>query len=258
MKLVALKDLYFLSAIALIEVAALFPSHRLKELVARTLASTAYRFSMTKRRTIEKNLSRAFAGKLGGEQRRRIVKGALSGVWREMLSWSPSTKEAAAARGAKIHGVEHLHRALKEGKGVILWESNGFGRRLLAKQILRANGFAVHQVHGPNHLGGFLTEDSSATWVRRRMVKRFFTGCEKHFVTEIIDLPGSDSLAFTRILLNLLNRNAALCISGDGRVGQKLIPIDFLAGTTSSPRAWSAWRGYPAHLSCRYSRPGGR
>jgi lauroyl/myristoyl acyltransferase len=141
-----------------------------------------------------------------------------------------SKAENGEVQEARINGVEHLHRALEKGKGVILWESSGFGRRLLAKRILYENGFSIHQIHGANDLGGFLTENSSATWARQRLVRRFFYRQEERFVVEIINLPSSNSLEFTRILLNLLNRNAVLCISGDGKTGQKLIPIEFLAG----------------------------
>ena len=125
-------------------------------------------------------------------------------------------------------GLEHLHHALRNGNGVILWESKGLSNRILSKRILWRKGFLIHQVHGVNHLGGFLVENSSATWVRRRFISRFFQRCERGFVTEIITLPRSNSLAFTRILLNHLNQNAILCISGDGKTGQKMIPQKFL------------------------------
>ena len=55
----------------------------------------------------------------------------------------------------ELLGLEHLRVAIGQGKGAILWESSCFRRRLLAKQILHNNGFAVDQVHGENHLGGF-------------------------------------------------------------------------------------------------------
>jgi len=45
-----------------------------------------------------------------------------------------------------IRGLDHLQRAMDNGKGAILWESSHFGRRLLAKRILRHKGFVVDQV----------------------------------------------------------------------------------------------------------------
>jgi hypothetical protein len=46
-------------------------------------------------------------------------------------------------------------------KRIILWESNGFGSRVVAKQVLHARGYFLYQVHGENNLGGFLVNDSS-------------------------------------------------------------------------------------------------
>jgi lauroyl/myristoyl acyltransferase len=55
--------------------------------------------------------------------------------------------------------------------------------------------------------------------------------CEKPFLAEIIYLPRSDSLVFTRILLDRLKQNAILCIPGDGRSGKKLLSARFLGHT---------------------------
>jgi len=128
-------------------------------------------------------------------------------------------------------GLEHLRGALDAGRGAILWESAGFGRRLQCKRALNAAGIAVHQIHGPNHLGGLLDEDRFRTRTRA-LVRRFFDGRERRFVADIVDLPASDSLAFTRDLLARLARNAVLCSTGDGRVGQRLVPLPFLGRTT--------------------------
>ena len=232
MKVISLKDLYFLSVTTLVEVVGWLSFPGLRKFVLNSLTFAAYNFSKVKRRLIAKNLSKAFGARLGEDQMRHIVKGVFYETWQEMFFWSLPILRRAAENGVEFHGVDHLHEALRKGRGAILWESNGIGRRLLAKWMLQANGFTVHQVHGPNNLGGFLTDDSTRTWVRRILVKRFFENCEKRFVAEIISLPDSNSLAFTRILLDRLNRNALLCVAGDGRVGQKLVPLRFLGRTT--------------------------
>src|SRR5262245_41428360 len=149
-----------------------------------------------------------------------------------MCDWLPSHTASAAIQGAEIHGVEQLRSALKRGKGAILWENNGFGSRILAKRILHQNGFSLHQIHGANALSEFLADMGSATWVRERVIRHFSTRREKLFVTEIIHLPNSNSLEFTRLLVTLLNRNAVLCVSGDGREGRKLIRLEFLSVPT--------------------------
>lgn len=231
MKFVQIKDLYFLSVITLIKAVSLFSSPKPKEFVAVAVASAAYHLSRKKRRLTEKNLSQMFDKKLGEEQKQRITKGSFYELWREIFSLPLSGAERAVFKNVELRGVEYLYGALKEGKGVILWESGFFGRRNLAKQILCENGFVIYQVHGEDHLGGFINNGSSATWVRRHIINPFFETYEKQFVEEIVYLPNSDSLTFTRRLLNLLKQNAIICITADAQFGQKLIPQKFLGRT---------------------------
>lgn len=223
MRLAEAKDLYYLSVVALVAVAGRLPP-RARSGLAGALGRLAYHTSRTKRRLIESNVAKAFGP---GAGRTDIVRAAFREFWREMLWWA----EPLPPGGVPIVGLEHLRRALDSGRGAILWESTGFGRRLLAKQALHAAGVAVHQIHGPNNLGGLLADLRFGTRVRDA-VKRFFDRRERRFVAAIIDLPASDSLAFTRDLLGRLARNAVLCISGDGRVGQRLVRLRFLGRTT--------------------------
>ncbi len=181
---------------------------------------------------MESNLDKAFADRFSPEQRRKIVKGAFYEFWRNMFSLLASRAEKGALGEIDVKGIEHLHRALEKGKGVILWESNGFGSRVVAKQVLHARGYFLHQVHGGNNLGGFLVNDSTTTCVRR-WIKRIFNSWEGRFISEIIDLPETNSLAFTRILVRLLSRNAIVCISGDGKTGHNFVRLHFLGGIES-------------------------
>jgi len=205
-----------------------FSSTQLKRCVVRGTSLAAYQFSRGKRRKSERSLLRTFDGEINKKQRRRIVQGAFQEFWEEIFSFLPPKKDQRNLRRADFLGAEHLYGALKQGKGVILWESSYLGRRNLAKQILHEHGFSILQVHAENHLGGFFDEDSPPSWVMRHLVKPFFENCEKKFISEIIYLGNSDSLAFTRVLLKRLAANAILCISGDGKAGKKLIPLRHL------------------------------
>lgn len=233
MKCLRIQDLYSLTVITLIKIVSGFPFSLLKDLTVKSIVFAAYHVSRKKRHRMEKNLSEAFDGKLAEHQRREIVKGAFYEFWRETCSRWPTRQERAALKRAEIQGLEHLQRALRNGRGVILWESNAFGRRTLSKQILHQNGFLIHQVYAEVHLKGFLTTDPdrSHSWVRDHMIKTEMERCEKPFLAEIIYLPSSDSLVFTRILLDRLKQNAILCIPGDGRSGKKLLPMRFLGRT---------------------------
>jgi lauroyl/myristoyl acyltransferase len=228
MKFIAPKDLYFLFVIGLINVVDWFSSPKLKGFVISSIVVTAYKFSSNKKQKMSRNVTLAFNGKIREHQKVEIVKGAINTFWNFMFSWLESSIDMEEMSNAELCGLGNLHHALRNGNGVILWESNGFGNRILSKRILHRKGFVVRPVHGANHLGGFFTENSSATWVRCALINRFFENCERKFVAEIIKLPRSNSLAFTRILLNRLNQNAIVSVSADGGTGQKMIPKRFL------------------------------
>jgi lauroyl/myristoyl acyltransferase len=230
-----MRDLYSLVVIILIKIVGGFSSPLPKEIIVKSIALAAYYFSENKRRLIEKNLSEVFDRELGKHRRREIVKGAFHEFWRETFSLVPSSQERAAIKSIDIRGLEHLQRALGNGKGVILWESNSFGGRALSKQILHETGFSIHQVYAEGHLKGFLSDGRSKTWVREHIIKREMEKFEKPFLAEIIYLPSSDSLVFTRILLDRLKQNAILCIPADGRSGKKFAPLRFLGHTELFP-----------------------
>jgi lauroyl/myristoyl acyltransferase len=226
-KPIAWTDLYYLSVVGAIGVLDHVPSASFRQLLSGTLGSVAYRLSRKKRELIEESVERAFGIGLQEARRKAIVKGAFEEFWVEVLGWTRASAEWAK-RNVVLRGGEHLHQALQRGRGAILWESRGLGRRLHAKAVLRCHGFPIHQVHGPNDLGGFLTHDSAGTWTRRFVVRTFFEKRERLLVSESIRLPSTDSLAFTRVLLSRLQQNGILCASGDGRYGHKLIPLEFL------------------------------
>lgn len=210
-------------------------SARVKRAVVRAIASVAYLLSSTKRRSLRRNLGNALNGSLSKSLRRRIVKGSFLSFWQEIFSLIPAGEERKMIETAEIRGIVHLEKALEAGRGVILWESSFFGRRLLAKQILHERGYALYQTHGETHLGGFLRERASATWVSKRFIAHFLEGEEKRFVEEVILLPYADSLAFGRTLLERLRRNGILVVSGEGRIGQKTVGAEFLGRMSSFP-----------------------
>ncbi len=229
MRILAVEDLYYLFVISLIVLCRLLPSRKLRKVLVGGIASIAYHAAGTKRKRIEVNITRAFDGSLTKAEEQQIAKGAFQEFWQDIFRWLPSRADLEAElKDVRIQGSEHLNDALSKGKGVILWESNSFGGRVLSKLVMHQKAISICQVHGVNHLGGFLIQNHSATWIRRMLVKRFFDSCENLIVTEIVDLPGSQSLVFTRVLLNRLQQNKLVCSAGDGKTGHKLIPVKFL------------------------------
>ncbi|MDH3688940.1 MAG: lysophospholipid acyltransferase family protein [Gammaproteobacteria bacterium] len=228
MKFLSTKDVYVLLVLALAKITSLLFPHQLKVFVVEGITLAAYYIARSKRQLSEKALAKVFHEKLSDEQVREIVKGSFRQFWCDTLSMWPSSRERAAIESANMKGMEYLERAVENGKGTILWESR-FGQRSLAKRALREKGFLIHQVHGGEHFGAFYPV--SRTWVADHLIKPLLEKCERQYVSEIIHLPHSDSLAFTRTLLNTMKRNAILCIAGDGKAGHKLIPVNFLGHT---------------------------
>ena len=129
----------------------------------------------------------------------------------------------------EVLGLGHLQGALKTGKGAILWQSNSFGRKFLAKQVLRDHGFFVHQIYGENHAGGF-PSPCPASWVRRRIITPLFDRCEQPYVAEILGLPLWEPLPVMRVLFDRLKQNGIICSAGDGTLGWNSVRKHFLGG----------------------------
>lgn len=221
-------DLYLLGVVILLAGANRVSSPRLTAFLARTIPSVAYRVSRQKRAVLEQAVSRICGPEVPAAKRATIVQGAFYTAWDEIFGLLASKTDHG--RQPDVHGRERVEDALREGRGAILWESGFFGRRNLAKQALRRLGFRIHQVHRETHAGGFRTFGPT-NWVRDRIVRRYFDRLERQFVEDVIYFRRSDSLAFTRTMLERLERNEILCITADARYGRRLIPQRLLGGT---------------------------
>jgi len=190
-------------------------------------AFIAYHLSRSKRRLIERNLAQTFGESLRPNEITPIVKSSFYQFWLEAFSMRSLSLRRAESTRLTTRGVEHLRQALDKGKGAILWDSSCFGRNVLAKQVLHDHGFSVHQVYGENYAGGFYTP-CPATWVRRRLIKRFFGNCEKPYVAEVLNLPLWEPLPVMRTLFERLKENRIVCVAGDGTLGWNWVHKRFL------------------------------
>ncbi len=235
MKWMQMRDPVVLLVIAIIKIAAGFSSPGVKRFLFESFAFASYHLSRNKRKSTERNLSEIYHRETGDDDMERMTRRVFLEFWEEKFWLLPSRAEREAIGKMEIEGIGRLEAALQRGRGVILWESNSFGKRALSKQILHQRGFAVHQIHSENHSEGFLNPYSCGTWMQRRLIKNILEGFERRFVAGIINLPESDSLAFTRTLLERLRRNAILCVSGDAQAGQKHVPVKFMGRTGAFP-----------------------
>jgi KDO2-lipid IV(A) lauroyltransferase len=71
--------------------------------------------------------------------------------------------------------------------------------------------------------------------MRNQIVTPLYKRLESRYVKGVIYLSGTGSLAFTRRLRGLLESNAIVCVTADGKVGQKQIPLRFLGRTRGFP-----------------------
>lgn len=218
---------YFVVIIALLKFSRRIPI-RLKRLMTETIALAAYALSIQKRRAMHDVMKVALSGRCDAAQQRRIARGAFHQFWRETFWMAPSAAELSHLSTIPLRGEEHLRSAIARGAGVILLESNLFGSRVLALRVLHAHGYVLHQVHASDHAGSGFGLGPNPDEPPSRWLKSFFKASEMKYVSEIIYLPKSGSLAFTRELLDRLKRNCIVCMAGGGRQSQRLIEVPFL------------------------------
>jgi lauroyl/myristoyl acyltransferase len=221
-------DVYHLGHFVVAESVGRLPSARLRARCIDGLAHIAHAVSRRKRGQIERSIDRAFAGRLGRAEIHRITVACFREFWQEMVDWVPTVNARLPAAEVEIRGLEHLQQALTRGKGAILWESNGFSRRVQAKRALHAHGIRLVQTHGETHLGVMRTDRGEGSWLRRRLMRSTYEQRESAYVAETLIIPVQSPMASGRAYLKRLRANAVVCMAGDGRIARKLYPIDFL------------------------------
>jgi KDO2-lipid IV(A) lauroyltransferase len=228
MRLLGASDVYFGGMLVLVRAVGWSRSTTVKRALAVAIGGVAYNVSRRKRRRSEVSVARGAGADVLPGERRAIVQGAFREFWRELFSLVPSGAERRALRAAPVQGLEHLQAAHAAGRGAILWESSHFGKRLTAKQMLRARGVAVHQVHADTHLGGFRVPRDGDSVVRQRILHPAFRRLEHRSVDGTIEIPETDSLAFARLIAQRLGQNGVVCIASDGTLGRKFVCVPFL------------------------------
>ncbi len=211
------RDLYFPVIIALLKVGRRLPV-RLRRALVRAIGLAASRTSLPKRRLSLEGLDRALGGQLASAHKEKLADGVFYHFWRESFWLAPSKAELKQIAQLPLRGEEHLRSALSLGKGVILLENNQFGSRNLARLVLHARGYAIHQVHALDHAGSRFDVGRDRSGWGSVWLRDFCTACEMEFLAEIIRLPKSGSLAFTRELVDRLRRNCIVCIAGGGQL----------------------------------------
>jgi lauroyl/myristoyl acyltransferase len=126
-------DLYLLCVIASMKIAGWSSSLRRGEFFAPGVAFTECRLSRRTRQLGEWNVTQTLG--LIEAEIPNIAKKSCYEFWYDFFSLLPSGLRRPVRKAVELQGMEHLQRALRKGKGVILWESTSFGRRLWAKRL---------------------------------------------------------------------------------------------------------------------------
>jgi len=228
MRSAILEDLNWLSTIVMIWVAGWIPWWSVRRAIANTAGWLGYVSIPERRQRAAEHLAIAFDGQLSAQATQKIIHEYCREIWREALSLLPKAGDRAVLRQAKIEGWEHLESALAKGNGAILWEASMFGSRNLSKQILRAKGVAVHQVHAEGHLGWTGIALRSGTWLRRRVIVPTIQRWMASLVEGIVWLRRGQSVAVAKVLLDVLKRNGVVCSAADGTWGARLAIVQHL------------------------------
>ena len=224
-------DLYYLAHFLAAEAAGRLPGKKLPGACIDGLARVAYGLSRPKRELIEHHLELAFGSQLEPTRKRSLVLACFREFWQEMVDWVPQSSDRPEAAQTPVRGLEHLEQALAAGHGAILWESNGFSRRVRGKQALYAKGVQLYQTHGATHLGVIDTRPEHGTWIRRRLLRGTYERRERAFVADIVEIPLHATVSSGRVYLKHLRRNRALCMAGDGQIARKHYPVRLLGRT---------------------------
>ena len=249
----ALLDLYHFGHFALAEAVGRLPSAALRRAAIGALARAAYRLSHEKRRVIERNIAYAFAGRIDPAETRHIAIGCFREFWQEMVEWVPAVGDRLPAAEIEIRGLAHLEQALTGGKGAILWESNGFSRRVQAKRTLHAHGIPLHQTHGETHLGVMWTTPGEGTWLRDRLMRPTYERRESAFVAETLIIPVHSAMATGRDMRSGCGRTRFSAWRATGASPASCIRSSSWASASCSRRARSSWRSWSARRYCRCS-----
>jgi lauroyl/myristoyl acyltransferase len=233
MALMRVKDLYFLTVLILIRVIGFSRSVILRNRLVTLLGWIAFQISSEKRTRSLAGLQEGLGSSVGHRERERIALASFRMFWQDAFAILPLPGESRSLDHLPVEGRGLLETALKQGKGAILLESNSFGNRLLAKQVLHKQGFSLVQVHAQNHLHGLRNRGLKRSWLRESFINPTFEDWENEFLSDVVYLPEDDSLTFTRILQRLLAGNSIICSAGDGNRGKRMVRIPFLGRSRS-------------------------
>ena len=141
-----------------------------------------------------------------------------------LFLFAPRMDEAELERRVRFEGLEHLHRAMAEGKGVVLLMSHmNSAVGLIALLLLRAKGIDV-RIAFPTPKDGF----------RPTSLRRWLDGRARR--EGLHERVGGFYAQFNiRPIVNHLRRNAAVAFTGDGMHAARFVEVEFFGKPVPFP-----------------------
>ncbi len=175
-------------------------------------------------RKVQSALREAYGGEKDEREIQALSRGCFASRWEHKeLFWlrrfASSAGDPEWTRRVACEGANHLHDALKRGKGVIIWESP-FGNRALGRLTLAAQGFPVSPLQGPGHGGG-------PSRLGQSFIKPLHRAAQRSLSFDAIHIQ-TDSAAYILELQRRLRNNGVVCISSFGPMARRFAVLPFL------------------------------
>ncbi len=123
-----------------------------------------------------------------------------------------------------VDGLQHLEAALAERRGAILWGME-FCDTLVVKIALHRAGVRLVHLSTANH--GLA---APPTWLGLRIASPLHCAAENRFLDERVIIPADGSLGYMRVLVQRLEENRCVWISGERRSARQNVAADLLGG----------------------------
>jgi lauroyl/myristoyl acyltransferase len=158
----------------------------------------------------------------GGEADEIVVRGAANDLVSRFVglrcaltrSWSPRVR---------LEGVEHIERALADGRGVILWVAPTSWHTVATKAALHGAGFGVSHLSTDEH--GY-----AGSRVAVKLLNPLWVRGENRFLSERLVMSGGDRSAALRTLVDRVRAGGLVSITA-GSQGQRSHEVPMLAGS---------------------------
>jgi lauroyl/myristoyl acyltransferase len=176
----------------------------------RMMGDVHYAAARGGKKNLRKNLGRMFSA-LNAKEANRTVREHFRNhyVDRLLIFIFPKLSLREIDRYVDIDGLEHLDRALNQGKGVILVHGH-YGPVHLPLVVLARLGYRMKQIGLPS--------DEGLSWIGRNVAFRLRLRYEAKIPAEIIMADG-----FLRSAFRWLHDNGVIMITGDGSGTEKRV-----------------------------------